>query len=63
MADKIDCPECGKEIESADELEKHGEVHEIETDDDSFSLFGNRDLFLCKDCKKPLGVGRSPASE
>lgn len=59
MADKLTCSECNKQIESADELERQ-ETNEIEVEDDgSFSLYGNDDLFLCKSCKKPLGVGRS----
>lgn len=41
-----------------DELEKDHEVAEIEADDDGFNHYGNRDLFLCKGCKEPLGVGR-----
>jgi len=59
MADTLTCSECDKQIESADELERE-ETTEIEVEDDgSFSLYGNDDLFLCKSCKKPLGVGSS----
>lgn len=60
MTDTLSCPECEEEIESTDELEDGGEVAEIEADDDgSITLFENRDLFLCKNCKKPLGMSRS----
>lgn len=59
MGDTIDCPECETTIESADDLEKHEDIHDIDIEDDEFSLHGNRDLFLCKGCKKPLGVGNS----
>lgn len=58
MGDSVTCPECGAEVESMDELEKDHEVAEIEADDDGFNHYGNRDLFLCKGCKEPLGVGR-----
>jgi len=60
MGDSIACPECGAEVDSIEELEAEHEVTELEANDDgSINLFENRDLFLCKDCKKPLGVGRS----
>lgn len=59
MADQIDCPECGSEISSADDVEHDGEIQEIEPENDSISLYENRDLYRCKDCKKVLGVGRS----
>jgi uncharacterized Zn finger protein (UPF0148 family) len=59
MGDTITCPECGATVDSMEQLEREHEVHEIEAEeDDSFSLFGNRDLFLCKNCKNPLGVSR-----
>jgi len=59
MAESLTCPECGVEVESAEQLVAEHEVTEVEIEeDDSFNLFENRDLFLCKDCKKPLGVGR-----
>jgi len=63
MADTITCPECDAEVESLDDLEKHEEVHEVAGDGDSIELFGTRDLYLCKGCRKPLGVGRSRRSE
>lgn len=63
MAEKIDCPECGNEVESTDDLETGGEVREMEADDSSVTLFQNHDLFLCKGCKKPLGFERSSGSE
>jgi predicted RNA-binding Zn-ribbon protein involved in translation (DUF1610 family) len=59
MADQVDCPECGNEITSADDVESDGEIAEIEPENDSVTLYGNRDLYRCKDCKKALGVGRS----
>lgn len=56
------CPECGNDIESADDFVQEGTVEEVESDGDSFSLYGNkRDLFLCKGCRKPLGVGKKPS--
>jgi len=61
MGDTITCPECGDEAESMEELaeaHKH-EVPEFDVDeDDGFDLYGNKDLFLCKSCKNPLGVRR-----
>jgi len=58
MSDTVSCSECGETFESVAALEEH-EVPEIEADDDgSFSLFGNRDLFLCENCKNPLGMRR-----
>jgi hypothetical protein len=60
MSDTLNCPECDNEIESIDELERGDEITEVEeSDDGSISLFENRDLFLCKNCKKPLGMSRS----
>ncbi|WP_049906709.1 hypothetical protein [Halorubrum tebenquichense] len=59
MSDTITCPECGEEVDSVEQLEEGHEVPEIEVEDDgSFSLFRNRDLFLCKNCKNPLGMGK-----
>ena len=56
MADTLACPECGTEVESADDLETGSSVPEVETTEDGgVRLFRNRDLFLCKNCKKPLG--------
>lgn len=61
MSDSLTCSECGKDIESTDDLERT-EVPAVETDEDgSVSLYGNDDLYLCSGCKKPLGVGRSQA--
>lgn len=53
------CSECGDEIDSLDDLERQ-DVEEIEPKDDgSFSLYGNKhDLFLCKGCRNPMGVGK-----
>jgi hypothetical protein len=59
MSDTLSCPECETEIDSIDGLERGGEIAEIEGDDDgSISLFGNRDLFLCRNCRRPLGMPR-----
>ena len=64
MGDTLTCPECGAEVDSMDQLEADHEVHEIEAQDDgSFTLYGNRDLFLCKNCKSHLGVSRSKRGE
>ncbi|MEF8812229.1 MAG: hypothetical protein V5A55_00175 [Halovenus sp.] len=60
MGDTLSCPECGEEVESAEELETQHDVPEVEVDDDgSLTLFENNDLFLCKNCKKPLGMPRT----
>ena len=56
MADTLTCSECGNEVESADDLESNEEIAEIEVESNgSIRLFENRDLFLCKGCKNPLG--------
>jgi len=60
VGDGITCPDCGTDVESADQLTDGPEVTELETDDDgSIRLYGNRDLFLCENCRRPLGVGGS----
>ena len=60
MAETVSCPDCGAEFEKIDELEKGGELPEIESGEGgTINLFENRDLFLCKNCKNPLGVSRS----
>jgi len=60
MSDTLECPECDASIDSTDDLEAEGEVAEVEPEDDgSFQLYENNDLFLCKNCRKPLGVSRS----
>ncbi|PSQ56002.1 MAG: hypothetical protein BRD23_09880 [Halobacteriales archaeon SW_9_67_25] len=57
MAESLTCPECGAEVASAEQLVAEHEVTEVEVDEDgSLNLFENRDLFLCKDCKNPLGI-------
>jgi hypothetical protein len=61
MGDTITCTECGDEVESMAELEEshRHEVPEFDEDEDGgFHLYGNRDLFLCKNCKNPLGIRR-----
>lgn len=60
MSDTLDCPECEASIDSTDDLEVEAGVPEVEADDDgSIHLYENRDLFLCANCRKPLGVSRS----
>ncbi|MFC7116211.1 hypothetical protein ACFQH2_16420 [Natronoarchaeum sp. GCM10025703] len=55
----LTCSECGAEHETIDDFETDS-VREFEVEEDgSFSLYENNDLFLCKDCRKPMGVGRS----
>jgi DNA-directed RNA polymerase subunit RPC12/RpoP len=58
MTEQIDCPECGSEIESDDDIDTDS-IQEMDASDNSVTLYGNRDLYRCKNCKKPLGVGRS----
>ncbi len=55
----IDCPECGATFESLDEMDTE-EVTEIETRPRGGIGYGEatRDLYLCRDCRKPLGIGR-----
>jgi predicted RNA-binding Zn-ribbon protein involved in translation (DUF1610 family) len=60
MGDTLSCSECGTEVDAADELEADREVAEVDTSEDgSIHLFENRDLFLCENCKNPLGISRS----
>ncbi|MFQ3285551.1 MAG: hypothetical protein ACI9TI_000944 [Natronomonas sp.] len=57
MSDTITCSGCGEEVDSIEQLGESHSVPEIEAEEDgSISLFGNRDLFLCKNCKNPLGM-------
>jgi hypothetical protein len=59
MGDTMTCPGCGETVDSVEQLETTHEAPEIEENDDgSITLFGNNDLFLCKNCKNPLGVRR-----
>lgn len=59
MADTITCPDCGEVAESADDLVAGESVPEVETTDTgSINLYGNRNLFLCSNCRKMLGVSR-----
>lgn len=57
-SDTVECPDCGATIESEDHVEVQ-EVKEIESRPRGGIGYGERtnDLFLCKNCKKPLGVG------
>jgi hypothetical protein len=59
MSNELTCPECGETAESIDDLEEGGEVTEVEAGErGSLNLYENRDLFLCKNCRKPLGISR-----
>jgi len=58
MGDTMSCEECGNEAKSSDDLEKT-EVAEITVDTTEVNQKGKKDLFLCKECKKPMGVGHS----
>jgi len=65
MGENITCPECGDEVESMEDLEKahKHEVPEFDVEEDGgFKLYGNRDLYLCKNCKSHLGVRRKKRS-
>lgn len=58
MADTLTCDDCGHEAESTDDLETT-EVPQVEADEGgAFNVYENNDLYLCKGCKKPLGVDR-----
>jgi len=59
MADDPTCQECGRRIETVDDLEKR-EVPTVQEDGSGgVSFFENNDLFLCEGCKNPLRVGGS----
>jgi DNA-directed RNA polymerase subunit RPC12/RpoP len=60
--EQIECPECGAEIESMDQLESE-ELHEIHSTPKGGIGYGEatRNLYLCTNCRKPLGVGRGGA--
>jgi hypothetical protein len=57
--DTIECPDCGAEIDSEDQVDVQ-EVSEIESKPRGGIGYGSgtNNLFLCKSCKNPLGVGR-----
>ncbi|WP_254767862.1 hypothetical protein [Salinilacihabitans rarus] len=57
MTDELTCPGCGNTAESKAHLEEAHEVAELEFDGEEIALYGNRNLFLCRSCKRPLGVG------
>jgi hypothetical protein len=60
MTDTLSCPECGTDVDSADDLDTGEELTQVEIEaDGSIDLFEKRDLFLCSDCRNPLGVSRS----
>lgn len=65
MGDTITCPECGDEAESIEELEE-AHKHEVPTfdvdEDGEFTVYGNNDLYMCKNCKNPLGTSRPQRS-
>jgi DNA-directed RNA polymerase subunit RPC12/RpoP len=56
--DTIECPDCGAEIDSEDQVDVE-EVSEIESRPRGGIGYGpaTKNLYLCKNCKKPLGVG------
>lgn len=58
-SDSVECPDCGAQIESEEHVEVQ-EVSEIESRPKGGIGYGEAtsDLFLCKNCKKPLGVGK-----
>lgn len=60
MADTMTCPDCGKNIETADDLEEGEELTEIATEEGTISPYSDKtgDLFLCGGCKRPLGFER-----
>lgn len=59
MADTITCSSCGNVAGSAADLEVKTEVPAVETSEDgSINLYENHDLFLCSNCRKPLGISR-----
>jgi len=60
MADTLTCPDCDREIESTEDIEKSEEITEIETEGGTVSPYrdGTGDLFLCGGCKRPLGFER-----
>jgi DNA-directed RNA polymerase subunit RPC12/RpoP len=55
----VECPDCGATIESEDHVDVE-EVREIESRPKGGIGYGSatRNLYLCKNCKNPLGVGR-----
>jgi hypothetical protein len=55
----IECPGCGATIDSEDGVEIE-EVREIDSGPHGGIGYGDatRNLFLCANCRKPLGVGR-----
>lgn len=51
----LHCPDCEKDIESTEEIEKGTSVPEF--DPETVTVGGRqRDLWLCTDCGKILGV-------
>jgi Fe2+ or Zn2+ uptake regulation protein len=58
MTNTIECPDCGATIDSEDQLEVE-EVPELQRRQGGIG-YGDatQNLFLCKKCRKPLGVGR-----
>ena len=61
MAEELTCPDCGKEIESTDDIEEAEELTEIKTDGKGVSPYRDKtgNMFLCKGCKRPLGFKRN----
>ncbi len=56
MESELTCPNCETTIESKAQLTEGHEVTELGFDGKNISLYGNRNLFLCKNCKRPLGI-------
>lgn len=56
MKPEFTCPDCGTTVESKARLAKGHEVSKIEFGGEDVSLYENDNLFLCKNCKRPLGV-------
>lgn len=58
MADTIECPECGSEFESVEQMDVE-EVQEITSKPRGGIGHGDatQNLYLCKKCRKPLGIG------
>jgi hypothetical protein len=56
--DSIECPDCGATVGSRDDVDVE-ETREIEDRPRGGIGYGDatRNLFLCKNCKNPLGVG------
>lgn len=58
VTESVQCPECGELIESMDQIDTE-EVQEITSKPKGGIGYGEatHNLYLCKNCRKPLGVG------